>query len=405
MGVKYIKNYLLFLGVMMFIMTMFGIEAASAIVDNSFSDDIDSLNQDINDKRNDIEKLNSRIDGYKEKIKQKQSEKVSLAGEMDLLDNRIAKTELEIEETNEEVNLLNIEMNLLEKEIHIIDSKLSQDKELIVSILQEVQVMDNNFPIQVFFGTDSFSKLFDRLDYLETINTDLKKSVDSAKLSRENAVYKRGNLGSKQDQLKDLELSLKKERTELESNIGAKEVLLDATQRSESQFKALLDDLKQEQSFISNEIISIQTEIEGRLSKHDDVGDSSVLSWPIDPSIRGISATFHDPTYPYRHLFEHSGLDLPAKTGTPISSVAPGYVAWARKGRLYGNYVMIIHANGLASLYAHMSATYVQADEFVPRGKKIGAVGNTGLSTGPHLHFEVRKNGIPTNPLDYLISY
>ena len=259
MGVKYIKNYLLFLGVMMFVMTMFGIEAASAIVDNSFSDDIDSLNQDINDKRNDIEKLNSRIDGYKEKIKQKQSEKVSLAGEMDLLDNRIAKTELEIEETNEEVNLLNIEMNLLEKEIYIIDSKLSQDKELIVSILQEVQVMDNNFPIQVFFGTDSFSKLFDRLDYLETINTDLKKSVDSAKLSRENAVYKRGNLGSKQDQLKDLELSLKKERTELESNIGAKEVLLDATQRSESQFKALLDDLKQEQSFISNEIIAIQT--------------------------------------------------------------------------------------------------------------------------------------------------
>ena len=115
MRVKYIKNYLLFLGVMMFVMTMFGIEAASAIVDNSFSDDIDSLNQDINDKRNDIEKLNSRIDGYKEKIKQKQSEKVSLAGEMDLLDNLIAKTELEIEETNEEVNLLNIEMNLLEK--------------------------------------------------------------------------------------------------------------------------------------------------------------------------------------------------------------------------------------------------------------------------------------------------
>ena len=101
MGVKYIKNYLLFLGVMMFVMTMFGIEAASAIVDNSFSDDIDSLNQDINDKRNDIEKLNSRIDGYKEKIKQKQSEKVSLAGEMDLLDNRIAKTELEIEEVLE----------------------------------------------------------------------------------------------------------------------------------------------------------------------------------------------------------------------------------------------------------------------------------------------------------------
>ena len=139
------------------------------------------------------------------------------------------------------------------------------------------------------------------------------------------------------------------------------------------------------------------------MSASDEVGDSSALSWPLSPE-KGISALFHDPTYPFRHLFEHPGLDLPAPTGTPVKAVAPGYVAWVKVGRQYGNYIMIIHANGTATLYAHLSRTDVEPDQFVARGKVIGAVGSTGLSTGPHLHFEVRKNGIPTNPLNYLIS-
>ena len=70
----------------------------------------------------------------------------------------------------------------------------------------------------------------------------------------------------------------------------------------------------------------------------------------------------------------------------------------------YGNYVMIIHSDGIATLYAHLSRIDVVADQFLPRGGQVGAVGMTGLTTGPHLHFEVRKNGIPTDPLPYLPS-
>ena len=91
-----------------------------------------------------------------------------------------------------------------------------------------------------------------------------------------------------------------------------------------------------------------------------------------------------------------------SKAGDGCSAAAPGYVAWSRVGRQYGNYVMIIHTNGLATLYAHLSRSFVSADQFVQRGEEIGAVGSTGLSTGPHLHFEVRKNGIPTDPIPFL---
>ena len=119
---------------------------------------------------------------------------------------------------------------------------------------------------------------------------------------------------------------------------------------------------------------------------------------------------FNDPDYPFRNLFEHSGLDIAAPVGSEVRSPAPGYVAWTRVGRLYGNYMMVIHQGGVATLYAHLSSFEAAADQFIPRGGVIARTGGcrgcpgAGLSTGPHLHFEVRKNGIPTNPLQYVIK-
>jgi murein DD-endopeptidase MepM/ murein hydrolase activator NlpD len=156
----------------------------------------------------------------------------------------------------------------------------------------------------------------------------------------------------------------------------------------------------------------LQGEIEAKLDDSDDkAGGSSVMSWPVDPTYRGISTTFHDPTYPFRHLFEHSGIDIPQQQGSDVTAAAPGYVAWTRTGSMYGNYIMVIHSNGLATLYAHLSKVLVKQDDFVGRGDVIARSGGqpgapgAGLSTGPHLHFEVRKDGIPVDPMGYLVSY
>ena len=96
-------------------------------------------------------------------------------------------------------------------------------------------------------------------------------------------------------------------------------------------------------------------------------------------------------------------MDVGIPSGTPIKAAESGYVAKVGiNTRWYGTYIMIIHNNNLATLYAHLSSANVSADQYVSRGQIIASSGSTGFSSGPHLHFEVRLNGIPVNPLTYL---
>jgi murein DD-endopeptidase MepM/ murein hydrolase activator NlpD len=98
----------------------------------------------------------------------------------------------------------------------------------------------------------------------------------------------------------------------------------------------------------------------------------------------------------------HTGIDYAAGTGAPIRAAGPGIVVWAGPRGGYGNAVIIDHRNGLATLYAHQSRVNATVGQKVSTGQVIGFVGQTGMSTGPHLHFEVRELGTPVDPLGYL---
>jgi murein DD-endopeptidase MepM/ murein hydrolase activator NlpD len=98
----------------------------------------------------------------------------------------------------------------------------------------------------------------------------------------------------------------------------------------------------------------------------------------------------------------HEGIDLGAAYGTPIHAAAAGTVIYAGWMEGYGNLVIIDHGGGLATAYGHQSSIAVANGQSVSQGQVIGYVGSTGHSTGPHLHFEVRVNGAPVDPLGYL---
>lgn len=122
--------------------------------------------------------------------------------------------------------------------------------------------------------------------------------------------------------------------------------------------------------------------------------------WPV----RGIlSSVFGVRISPFTQtpVFHH-GLDIVAQTGTPVLASASGVVVKSGYEAQYGNVVVIDHGAGYRSVYAHMSSSSVEEGAFVNSGEEVGKVGSTGRSTGPHLHYEVRVNGLPVNPARFL---
>jgi len=214
------------------------------------------------------------------------------------------------------------------------------------------------------------------------------------------------DLNDKRQELMDLTNKLEQAKSVLGDKKDDKVYLISETKQSEKKYQALIASLKKEQSAANAMIGGLERKIraqlvsKGKAEKFNSLGNAS-LSWPLHGQI---TATFHDPTYPYRSTIgEHTGLDIAVPRGTPIAAAEAGYVAKVALGtQWYGNYVMIIHSNNLSTLYGHMTSVSVSADQYVTKGQIIGYSGSTGFSSGPHLHFEVRSNGVPVDPMGYL---
>jgi len=97
----------------------------------------------------------------------------------------------------------------------------------------------------------------------------------------------------------------------------------------------------------------------------------------------------------------HEGMDIAVEFGTPVSATADGVVIWAEPKSGYGNLVAIYHTNGITSRYGHLSRVSVQQGQRIKRGEQIGYAGSTGRSTGPHVHYEIRVNDQPVDPVGY----
>ncbi len=136
------------------------------------------------------------------------------------------------------------------------------------------------------------------------------------------------------------------------------------------------------------------------------IADGTQLSWPahgvfLAQPFGPSSYAFEPPFGGYPHF--HTGIDLAGPEGTPLAAAADGVVAVAGASTVgYGNHVIIVHANGMLTLYGHLEAMLVQAGQTVKAGQEIGLLGSTGNSTGPHCHFEVRVNDQPVDPLPFL---
>jgi murein DD-endopeptidase MepM/ murein hydrolase activator NlpD len=171
--------------------------------------------------------------------------------------------------------------------------------------------------------------------------------------------------------------------------------LLRTAQTAKAASQKQIDALKRESSAITSELRRAQA------GQTPTVSGKGSLSAPLKSPV--VTSTYGSRVHPiYGDIRTHTGVDFKGSTGTPVFAAADGVVLSASVRSGYGNTVIIDQGGQLATLYAHLSSMGVQAGQKVARGATIGAVGATGNVTGPHLHFEVRVNGAPVDPLPYL---
>lgn len=143
-----------------------------------------------------------------------------------------------------------------------------------------------------------------------------------------------------------------------------------------------------------------QEEIQGFLNDQRSMLGSKPTGWPVKGWVTSDFGVRRDPFDGQRRM--HEGLDIATRTGTPVMATAAGIVREAGTDAGYGKAVVIDHGYGYSTLYAHNSRILVKVGQRVKRGEMVATAGNTGRSSGPHVHYEVRLNGAPVNPNKYL---
>jgi murein DD-endopeptidase MepM/ murein hydrolase activator NlpD len=234
--------------------------------------------------------------------------------------------------------------------------------------------------------TEVLAKLTEEANQIKQQKTDIEQKKNEISLIRQQL------LAQKADYQGQAEL-----QTDLVQRLNSDRIALDAARiqlerDSLSVAKLIQKKVAQEQARIAA--------AKARSKPRNFVRGSGIMALPSTGYISSPYGWRSHPVLGRRRL--HTGMDFAAGYGSTIRAADSGTVLYSGWYGGYGKTVIINHGKGITTLYGHSSKLYVQAGENVKRGQAISAIGSTGLSTGPHLHFEVRKNGTPVNPANYL---
>lgn len=371
---------------------------------------INDLTQQIDEKKKMLDELKKKTQTYQESIKIKQQEALNLRNQLALLDDQLLETSNNIQMITVEIEQLNLEIEKLIFEISQKEDELMQVKEKLSEFIRILYHYDQKTYLEIFIVNKSFSEFFDQLKYARELEKNVKTSLDEVKGLKQELENKKQEKENKRKELEDNQIKLKNDIQSLEDQKVYKGELLEITKSNEQKFEELLKQAQAEQQQANAEISTLEEKAREKLNQEgvDLNQEIKTLAWPVS-SNNGISAYFHDPTYIFRKYFEHPAIDIRVSQGTEVTAAANGYVARAKNAGMGYSYVMLVHNNSISTVYGHLSQINVSEDTYVVKGQVIGLSGGIPgtagagrLTTGAHLHFEVRSDGIPVNPLDYL---
>ena len=347
----------------------------------------------------DVSKLQDQLDEVEAEKEAVSAEKDSVLDEISELNAQISQYESEIEELNERIDDLETNIEKNEEEITKLEKEAKEKEELLLKRLVAMYEAGQTTYLDILLSSEDITSLLSNYYRIEEIAEADQSVIDSIKEKQAETEEKKQQLEKEKKEVTESEVEKKSES--LESAKKSKQAKVNSLSEQEEELQAKIDDFEEQ-------IEEAKRQSAQEQKYHYQGSFEGVLSWPISsssPNYNYISSYFGPrPSPTVGASSNHGAVDIPVRY-VPVYAAADGVIVSAGWMSGYGNYIEIDHGNGYYTAYGHLNSFNVSAGQTVSRGQQIAVSGNTGISTGPHLHYEVYIGGLSlgyrVDPLQY----
>ncbi len=371
-----------------FSVRLFCLILIAALLSASFS-----FADDLVDFKNDLTDVRGQLDNATKALKDGKAKSSQLSNEIKALEQKIYYAEVDINELEKEINATKEEIKVALAELADLQADIDNQNDALNGRLRAMYKNGSFGMLSVLLGSRSISEF---LTNMELIRRVYQSDANVLKLIEDEyagVAAKEAELQELKDKLLAQQEAAEAKRNALaadKNNVASMKADVDADNK---ELEKQIDQLNEEANALTKKILALQG---------SQAYAGGTMLWPAQSS-RRITSPFGNRIHPILHVNKfHTGIDIGASSGTNILAANTGVVISAGWNNSYGYMVMVDHGGGIVTLYAHCSKLLVSKDDVVGRGDVIALVGSTGMSTGPHLHFEVRVNGVYKNPLEYV---
>ncbi|MCH5275155.1 MAG: peptidoglycan DD-metalloendopeptidase family protein [Lachnospiraceae bacterium] len=369
----------------------------------------------IQEKESQIDKAQEERKALQDSLAQAKELKAQLEQQKKDLRNYVAELDSQLQTIEE--NILQLNARIEEKEAEIAETQAELQKarekeqeqyEAMVARIQRLYELGDTGYLDMIFSSSSMGDMLNSLVYMEQITAYDNQQLEEFMLNRqyieiceEELLQEKALLDEAKEVILEEEALIQEMIADKEATIRAYDADISNKSNAIAEYEA---DIKEQNEIIEALEAAIAAERKRILEQNGTVlnYDGGIFKFPLASYTR-ISDEYGPRIHPTLGVQQfHNGVDFASPAGTAIYAAYDGVVVAATYSSTMGNYVMIDHGSNLYTIYMHASKLYVSKDDVVSRGTTIAAVGSTGRSTGPHLHFSVRLNGEYVSPWNYL---
>ena len=372
------------------------------------NDSIREKEAEIAEAKKEVATLKSSLTDVEKLKKELEQSKSDLNAYVTQLDTELNDIQSKISEYNKLIEEKENEIVVTTEELN---AAIAKQEEQYAAMKERIKFMyekGDTLYMEIIFSSSSLSDTVNKADYIEALSAYDRNQLDEYVRTRELIALCKEELESEKEVLDEAKLAVEAEESAVSTLISEKEAQIVAVSSDISTKEAAIKEYEEMIAEENAQIVALEkavAEEKARLAAANAnarVYDGGMFAFPC-PGYKRISDEYGNRMHPTLGIEKfHNGIDLAAASGTSILAAYDGDVVAADYSSSMGNYIMIDHGGGLYTIYMHASALYVSKGQSVYKGQTIAAVGSTGRSTGPHLHFSVRLNGNYVSPWNYL---